>query len=268
MQLPKVIHLTAGDGQSLSAVWFAPLGAKPGHRSPAVVYVHGGPIRQMMPAWHDNAYYIYVYAANQLLARHGIGVLAINYRTGVGFGRAFRNAARYGPNGLSELQDVIAAGNSLRLLPGVDPDRIGIYGGSYGGHLTANALARRSDLFKAGVVWHGIYDFTQWASNEGHPNRLSTAWGNTEATRDLAFQSSAMSQVSTWRSPVLLISGDDDRNVDFAETISLYRALEEAKVPVSAYVLPNEVHSFLRFSSWTHVAEQTASFLMLHLESP
>jgi dipeptidyl aminopeptidase/acylaminoacyl peptidase len=265
MQLPEVIHLTAPDGTPLSAVWFAPLGVKPGQHAPAVVYVHGGPIRQMMPAWHMNAYYAYVYAANQLLARHGIGVLAINYRTGVGFGRAFRNAERYGPNGLSELQDVVAAGDYLRLLPGIDPARIGIYGGSYGGHLTANALGRRSDLFKAGVVWHGIYDFTQWATNNGHPSRLSTSWGNTEATRDLAYQSSAISQISTWRSPVLLISGDDDRNVDFAETISLYRALEDAQVPVSAYVLPNEVHSFLQFSSWTQVIDRTVSFLLAHL---
>ncbi|HMH30311.1 MAG TPA: prolyl oligopeptidase family serine peptidase [Steroidobacteraceae bacterium] len=267
LELPEIFHLAASDGTPLTAVWFAPRGAPSGSRAPAVVYVHGGPIRQMMPGWHPNPYYAYVYAANQLLARHGVGVLAINYRTGVGFGRAFRNAEGFGPNGLSELQDVIAAGDKLRSIPGIDPARIGIYGGSYGGHLTANALARRSDLFSAGVAWHGIYDFTQWATNVGHPNRLSTAWGNTESTRGLAYQSSALSQVRTWRSPVLLISGDDDRNVDFVETISLYRALEDAHVPVSAFVLPNEVHSFLRFSSWTQVIDRTASFLLAHLSA-
>jgi dipeptidyl aminopeptidase/acylaminoacyl peptidase len=267
LELPEIIHLAAPDGTPLTAVWFAPRGAPSGSHSPAAVYVHGGPIRQMMPGWHPNSYYAYVYAANQLLARHGVGVLAINYRTGVGFGRAFRNAAGFGPNGLIELQDVIAAGDKLRSIPGIDAARIGIYGGSYGGHLTANALARRSDLFSVGVAWHGIYDFTQWATNVGHPSRLSTAWGNTEATRELAYQSSALSQVGTWRSPVLLISGDDDRNVDFAETISLYRALEDAHVPVSAFVLPNEVHSFLRFSSWTQTIDRTASFLLAHLSA-
>jgi dipeptidyl aminopeptidase/acylaminoacyl peptidase len=74
-----------------------------------------------------------------------------------------------------------------------------------------------------------------------------------------------MSQVQSWRSPVLLISGDDDRNVDFTETISLYKALEQARVPVSAFVLPNEVHSFLRFDSWTQVIDRTANFLLEHL---
>jgi dipeptidyl aminopeptidase/acylaminoacyl peptidase len=265
LKLPEIIHLAAPDGTPLTAVWFAPLAAPSGSGAPAVVYVHGGPIRQMMPGWHPNPYYAYVYAANQLLAKNGVGVLAINYRTGVGFGRAFRNAEHFGPNGLTELQDIVAAGDKLRSMPGIDAARLGIYGGSYGGHLAANALARRSDLFSVGVSWHGIYDFTQWATNVGHPNRLSTAWGNTEATRDLAYQSSALSQVRTWRSPVLLISGDDDRNVDFAETISLYRALQDAHVPVTAFVLPNEVHSFLRFSSWTQTIDRTASFLLAHL---
>jgi dipeptidyl aminopeptidase/acylaminoacyl peptidase len=264
LQLPEVIQLKAADGTALTAIWFAPNVAH-GRRAAAVVYVHGGPIRQMMPAWNMNPYYAYIYAANQVLARHGVGVLAINYRTGVGFGRAFRNAAHYGPNGASELQDVIAAGVYLRSRADIDPARIGIYGGSYGGHLTANALARRSDLFKAGVAWHGIYDFTQWITNVGHPDRLSTPWGSSEATRSLALQSSALSQVAKWRSPTLLISGDDDRNVDFAETVTLYRALQEAKVPVEVYVLPNEVHDFLRFSSWVSVIDRTGGFLLDHL---
>src|SRR5665213_4280811 len=265
LRLPEIVHFAAADGTALTAVWFSPRNVQRRARAPAVVYVHGGPIRQMLPAWHMNSYYAYVYAANQLLALHGVGVLAVNYRTGAGFGRTFRDAAAYGPNGLSELQDVIAAGEYLRSRPEIDSARIGIYGGSYGGHLVANALARRSDLFMAGVAWHGIYDFTQWITNVGHPNRLAAPWGSSEATRDLAFQGSALSQVSSWRSPTLLISGDDDRNVDFAETVTLYQALENAKVPVEVYVLPNEVHAFLRFNSWLDVVDRTGRFLLDHL---
>jgi dipeptidyl aminopeptidase/acylaminoacyl peptidase len=219
----------------------------------------------MLPGWYMMPYYGFTYAANQQLAMHGISVLAVNYRTGIGFGRKFRSPPDYGPHGLSEFQDVVAAGDYLRSLPTVAGERIGIYGGSYGGQLAANALARRSDLFKVGVCWHGIYDFTRWIDSSAHPNRLPFTWGSTEATRELAWQSSALAHVSTWRAPTLLISGDDDRNVEFEETIALAQALQSAGVPLETLVLPNEVHDFQRHESWLEVIARTSGFLIDHL---
>jgi dipeptidyl aminopeptidase/acylaminoacyl peptidase len=266
LQEPRVVQFNAPDGTHLSGVLFAARGSKPGERAPAVVYTHGGPNRQMLPGWYPTSYYAYAYAANQQLALHGITVLAVNYRTGTGFGRAFRTAAGYGPHGALELQDVFAAADYLKALPLVDRSRIGIYGGSFGGHLAANALARRSDEFKAGVAWHGIYDFTQWIVGENHPNRLPTLWGASETGRNLAYESSALAHVSTWRAPTLLIAGDDDRHVDFAETVALREALEGAGNPVETLVLPNEIHGFLRHASWLDVISHTNAFLIGHLQ--
>lgn len=268
LQQPEIVQFKAPDGTALTGVLFRAVGAPRGAKTPGVVFAHGGPIRQMLPAWYMTPYYAYAYAANQQLALHGITVLAVNYRTGVGFGRAFREVKDYGPHGAGELQDVIAAGDFLRAQPTVDGTRVGIYGGSFGGHLAANALGRRSDLFKAGVVWHGVYDFTRSIDNRDHPDRLAIPWGASESGRALALSSSAIAHVATWRSPTLLVGGDDDRHAEFQEAVNLARALEAAGHPPETLVLPNEIHGFLRHTSWLTVIAAGNAFLIDHLAGP
>ncbi len=143
-----------------------------------------------------------------------------------------------------------AGGEYLRGLPGVDSARIGIWGGSYGGYLTALALARNSDIFKAGVDLHGVHDWTAEYRSFllGAQQRYET--GDTKQALDQAWKSSPVASVSTWRSPVLLIHGDDDRNVGFHETVDLARRLSAAGVPFEELVLPDEIHGFLRYQSW------------------
>ncbi len=131
-----------------------------GGKHPGVVFVHGGPPRQMMLTWHYMDYYANAYAVNQYLASLGFVVLAVNYRLGIGYGHDFNYPARWGPTGASEYQDVVAGARFLQHHPRVDPNRIGIWGGSYGGYLTALALARNSDIFKAGVDFHGVHDWS------------------------------------------------------------------------------------------------------------
>ena len=114
----------------------------------------------MLLGWHYSDYYANAYASNQYLASRGFVVLSINYRLGIGYGYEFHRPPSGGAQGASEYLDVKAAGEYLRTLPQVDGARIGIYGGSYGGFLTAMALARNSDLFSAGVDIHGVHDWT------------------------------------------------------------------------------------------------------------
>ncbi len=127
---------------------------------PALIFIHGGSIRQMMLGFHYMDYYHNAYAMNQYLASRGYVVLSVNYRTGIMYGRHFREPHDGGPRGGAEYKDIVAAGRYLQTLPNVDPKKIGLWGGSYGGYLTAMGLARNSDLFAAGVDSHGVHDWS------------------------------------------------------------------------------------------------------------
>ena len=133
--------------------------------------------------------------------------------------------------------------------------RIGLWGGSYGGYLTALGLARNSDLFAAGVDIHGVHDWSLRIS--------SSPWidYNDRDAQRIARESSPMNSVSTWRSPVLLIHGDDDRNVAFAQTVELVMKLREQKVTFEQMVYPDEVHDFLLHRHWLEIYESSSSFL-------
>ena len=111
----------------------------------------------MLLGFHPSGYYSNSYVMNQYLAAQGYDVLAVNYRSGTGYGQAFRDAPGIGREGASEYRDILAAGRWLATRDTVDPDRVGIWGGSWGGYLTALALARDSDLFRAGVDFHGVH---------------------------------------------------------------------------------------------------------------
>jgi dipeptidyl aminopeptidase/acylaminoacyl peptidase len=209
----------------------------------------------MLLGWHYMEYYHQAYGFNQYLASKGYVVLSVNYRSGIGYGTDFREALRYGPTGASEYSDVVAAGAYLRSRADVDPARIGIWGGSYGGYLTALALARSSDLFAAGVDIAGIHDWNlEWA---GKPDG---DYGRT------AFESSPLAHVSTWRSPILFMQGDDDRNVSFANSVRLAEALRAQGVPFERMILPDEVHEFLLHADWLAVYHAADRFLEKYLK--
>jgi dipeptidyl aminopeptidase/acylaminoacyl peptidase len=239
--VPQQVIFTASDGMPIHGQLFLPANSRPGERHAAIVFMHGGSRRQMLLGWHYMDYYNNSYAMNQYLASQGYVVFSINYRSGIGYGLDFREAINYGSNGASEFHDVEGAGLYLRTRPDVDPARIGLWGGSYGGYLTALGLARDSDLFKAGVDFHGVHDWSTLRAN--------AAAGESDAART-AFESSPISAVRTWRSPVLLIQGDDDRNVNFSQMIEMAGALRRQGVYFEQLVLPDEIHGFLRHGSW------------------
>jgi dipeptidyl aminopeptidase/acylaminoacyl peptidase len=208
----------------------------------------------MLLAWHSMSYYHNTYALNQYLANKGYVVLSVNYRSGVGYGLNFREALNFGSTGASEYNDVQAAGQFLRARADVDPARIGVWGGSYGGYLTAMALARASDVFKVGVDLHGVHD---WSAEYDIPA--------TDPAAKVAFDSSPMAYVAGWRSPVLLVHGDDDRNVKFNQTVVLADALRKRQVPVEELIFPDEVHDFLLYRHWREAFEAADRFLEKYL---
>jgi len=175
----------------------------------------------------------------------------------------FREALDYGAVGASEFNDVIGAGHYLRGRPDVDADRIALWGGSYGGYLTALGLARASDLFAAGVDFHGVHDWNDVITNF----EPSYDPAKRQDVARLAFDSSPMASVKTWRSPVLLIHGDDDRNVPFGQSVDLAQALRQKGVAFEELIFPDEIHDFLIHAHWIAAYRAADEFLERRLGS-
>jgi dipeptidyl aminopeptidase/acylaminoacyl peptidase len=255
--VPQQVIFSATDGLAIHGQLFLPSGLEPGQRHPAVVFFHGGSRRQMLLGFDWIEYYSQAYAMNQYLASKGYIVLSVNYRGGIGYGLDFREALNYGPSGASEFNDVMGAGLYLKGRSDVDGKRIACWGGSYGGYLTAMALARASDLFAAGVDYSGVTDWNKiiQALQPGY-NPLENA-----EQAQLAFLSSPIASVSTWRSPVLLIQGDDDQDVPFAQTVQLVEALREHGVYFEELIFPNELHQILLRRNWIRAYTAEEDFL-------
>jgi dipeptidyl aminopeptidase/acylaminoacyl peptidase len=250
---PQTVTFKSEDGLEIHGQLFVP--RNHAQSAPAVIYVHGGPPRQMMPGFHYSYYYHNAYAQNQYLASQGYVVLSVNYRLGIMYGRAFREPANAGWRGSSEYKDVLAGARYLQGLPYVDRKRIGIWGGSYGGLLTALALARNSDIFAAGVDSHGVHDWSALL-----PRRGADDASDAKEALKLAFDSSPVASVATWKSPVLFMHGDDDRNVPFSQTTDLIQRLRRQNVEIEQIVFPDEIHDFLLWRTWVRGYKAGAEF--------
>lgn len=242
--VPESVILKAADGLEFHNQVFVPRDIKPGERRPAILFTHGGPGRQMLLGYHYMFFYHMSYALNQYWANKGYVVISVNYRSGIGYGRDFRMAANRGRAGASEYQDVYAAAKYLQSRPDVDPERVGLWGLSYGGLITAWGLSRNSDIFKVGFDIAGVH-----------------MWGNLLDQNDTAFKSSPVSTIDNWTSPVLLVQGDDDRNVAFTQLTGLVQLLRARNVYHELIIFPDEVHDFLVFSKWAMVFNRADEFI-------
>jgi dipeptidyl aminopeptidase/acylaminoacyl peptidase len=159
---------------------------------------------------------------------------------------------------------VLAGGKYLQQRPDVDPARIGIWGGSYGGFLTAMALGRNSEVFAAGVDIHGVHS-RLFTPSEALETAAAVGDGVTRQQLDdtarVAWQSSPIAYVKTWKSPVLLIHGDDDRNVRVEQTVDLVQRLKTQGVSYEEIIIPDEIHDFLSYRNWLRVDRATVEYL-------
>jgi dipeptidyl aminopeptidase/acylaminoacyl peptidase len=256
---PQQVIFKSEDGITLHGQLFVPKNSE-GKKLPALVFMHGGPIRQMMLGFHYMDYYHNAYAMNQYLASRGYVVLSVNYRLGIMYGRDFREAPNTVWRGAAEYKDVVAAGKYLQALAQVDPQKIGLWGGSYGGFLTAMGLAKNSDIFKSGVDFHGVHDWSVFLTQEPFFGNLALRPPDADAAVKLAWESSPNAYIDTWKSPVLLIQGDDDRNVPFEQTVDTAQRLRDHHIPFEQLVFPDEIHGFLMFKSWVRSYGATADF--------
>ena len=253
---PEGITFEAEDGLTIHGQLFKPKDYDPNKRYPGLLFFHGGSRRQMLLGFHHRGYYHYAYAQNQYLASQGYLVLSVNYRSGIGYGLAFREAEKYGATGASEVMDVVAAGKYMQARSDVDASRLGLWGGSYGGYLTAWGLIKEPDMFAAGVDIHGAHDWNVIIKN------FIPSYEPLERPifSKLAYESSPMAHIDQWKSPVLLIHGDDDRNVPFSETVDLAEALRKQGVTFEQLIFPDEVHGFLLHRNWLKAYQASTDF--------
>jgi dipeptidyl aminopeptidase/acylaminoacyl peptidase len=240
---PSLVDFPAADGHTAYGQLFVP--AKP--NGCAIIFSHGGIRRQMLPGFHYMDAYHYLYAMNQYLASRGCVVLSVEYRSSIMRGEAFRNAPGWGFAENSELIDFVGAAKWLVARKDVDASRgVGIYGLSWGGYMTANALAQHSDIFKVGFDMAGVHT----SSNEA------------------GVKFSAVGNLDGWTSPVFLVQGDDDMNVNFNEGTALARAMQTRRPQVEfrQQVLPGQTHDlYLTFEQLARIYADGSDFLLSHM---
>jgi dipeptidyl aminopeptidase/acylaminoacyl peptidase len=257
--VPESVTFAAKDGQSTHGQLFLPQPASAPARHPAILFFHGGPQRQMLLGFHPMDAYNWMYALNQYFVAEGYIVLSVNYRGGIGYGLDYREAKDFGPDGGSELNDLLGAITYLQARKDVDPQRLGIWGGSYGGLMTALGLARASNALAAGVDYAGLYNWATFFPSVGLtlPNAAAV---------QRAVDSSPIATIEQWRSPVLVVQADDDRDVPPRQSSELIDALRSHHVEYDELVLPNEIHNLARYASWMQFFRAADQYLAQHLE--
>ena len=201
----------------------------------------------MLPGFHYMDAYHYLYGMNQYLASRGCVVLSVEYRSSIMRGEAFRDAPGWGFAGNSELIDFVGAAKWLMARKDVNAGRgVGIYGLSWGGYMTSNALSQHSDLFKVGFDMAGVHTSS-----------------NPEGAKY-----SAVGNIDTWTSPVFLAQGDDDMNVNFNEGTTLARVMQTKRPQVEfrQQVLPGQTHDlYLTYEQLVQIYQDGSDFLLAHM---
>lgn len=243
---PKVIIYKARDGAEVYARLFTPemIGAKRDPRRPAVIFVHGAGYLQNAHKYWSSSYYR-EFMFNNLLASRGYVVLDPDYRASSGYGRDWRTAI-YEHMGGKDLDDIVDGAKYLVVTEKVDPKRIGLYGGSYGGFLTLMALFTTRDVFAAGAALRPVTDWAHY--NHGYTAQiLNMPQSDLEAYK----RSSPIYFADGLKGHLLICHGMVDTNVFFQDTVRLIqRLIELRKENWEVAPFPVENHSFTEETSW------------------
>ena len=241
-RIPEFITFTARDGANVHARLYRP--ENPENKGPAVIFVHGAGYLQNAHQWWSS--YFREYMFHNLLVDQGYTVLDIDYRGSAGYGRDWRTAI-YRHMGGKDLLDQVDGANFLTQSMNISPEKIGIYGGSYGGFITLMALFTTPDVFGAGAALRSVTDWAHY--NHGYTANIL----NTPVTDSLAYiKSSPIYFAEGLNKPLLICHGMIDDNVHFQDVVRLtQRLIELGKDNWELAVYPLERHSFVEPSSWT-----------------
>jgi dipeptidyl aminopeptidase/acylaminoacyl peptidase len=253
----EMVTYESCDKTKIHALLVKPKVARLGSPPPAVVYVHGGPSAQ-----HTLTFDPLI----QLLAEQGFAVIAPNYRGSTGYGRAFEDANNKDWGG-GDLKDLVAAVKHFGEHGDIDPKRVGITGGSYGGYMTLMALAKTPDVFAAGAEFYGMPDLVMdyLLSKSRFADWYETEMGNPKRDAALFRERSPLPYLDDIKAPLLVFQGANDSNVPKAESDLLVAILKELKKPHEYIVYEDEGHGFTRRKNILDSSKRTAEFFVKHL---
>ncbi|HEV2439412.1 MAG TPA: S9 family peptidase [bacterium] len=254
---PSRVIYPSCDGTPISAYVYLPPGARPDRSAPAIVYVHGGPAAQHMNGWAPLVQY---------LVSHGFAVIAPNYRGSTGFGRAFEEGNMRDMGG-GDLRDVVAAAEVIAASGYVDPRRVAVMGGSYGGYLTLMALTKDPDRWAAGVA---IVPFANWFTEYEHEDQTlrdsdRARMGDPVEDADLWRDRSPIFFADRIRAPLLVLAGANDVRCPAEEAEQIARAVRANGGVAELHVYPDEGHGFRRRENEIDAHRRTVAFLRSHL---
>ena len=246
---PQPVRFASSDGRLVPAQLILPpddaIGDGP---LPAIVWVHGGGVRQNRFGWHPMRGYAIFYGFHQYLAQRGYVVLAVDYRGSIGYGRSFR-VEQHEDLGGKDLEDLLAGARYLRRIPDVDIGRVGVWGLSYGGYLTLQALVQAPTAFDAGIDVAGVADWAAWAVDPGGL-WIEGRMGPVDGNEDLYRERSPIHFVERLARPLLILHGTADRPVPVLQSMRLIDALVREGRDFEAMIYPGEQHVFEQRSTW------------------
>jgi dipeptidyl aminopeptidase/acylaminoacyl peptidase len=259
----EVVRFKASDGLVIPSIFYKPHQAAAANKVPALVWVHGGPGGQTRTGYS---------ATIQYLVNHGYAVLGINNRGSSGYGKSFY-VADDRKHGKEPLRDCVEGKKYLASLPWVDPDRIGIIGGSYGGYMVLAALAFHPEEFAVGVDIFGVSNWLRTIESipkwwESFRLALYQEMGDPEKDREMLREISPVFHPEKIRRPLLVLQGANDPRVLKAESDDIVAAVKKNGVPVEYIVFPDEGHGFTKKKNQIEGYGAILRFLDRYLKGP
>lgn len=257
----SIVRFKSFDGMVIPSVYLQPKEASPTHKVPAIVFVHGGPGGQTMRGYS---------ALMQYFANNGYAVLGINNRGSSGYGKTFFTADD-GKHGREPLWDCIEAKTYLASTGVIDPERIGIVGGSYGGYMVLSAMAFRPEAFKVGIDIFGVANWIRTLESippywEAQRAALYQEIGDPVKDRDFLMATSPLFHAKEIRKPLMVIQGANDPRVIKAESDDIVAAVKKNNVPVDYLVFDDEGHGFSKKKNQIEGNRRMVEFLDKYLK--
>jgi len=264
---PEFVHFPGPDGKPVPGWLFVPHNLDRSKKHPAIIWVHGDGVNQNYDGWHVQRNYAVYYSFHQYLLQQGYVVFAPDYRGSIGYGRDWRNGVFMDVGG-KDAKDAWMSANYLKTLSYVDPDRIGIWGLSYGGFFTLIAMTDQPTLFKAGVDVAGVVDYVMYYSDPYHGGWTESRIGRPEQNPQVYAQASPISHIDRLARPLLVLHGTADVNVPYLESVWLIdEALKKGKGSLVSFMMyPGEFHYFTREHVLDDAWHRVDSFFAYHLQ--